>query len=57
MVTIATLNRKNKKCWLKKVFKVVKDSLETGFARENFSECLGEFISSKSVLKPAERWN
>ena len=49
MITIATLNRKSKKCGLEEAFKLVKDSLEIGFTRENFNECLGEFISKKSV--------
>ena len=43
--TITSLNRKNKKSGLEEVFKLVKDSLATGFTRENFNECLGEFIS------------
>ena len=49
--TIATLKRnKNKKiCGPEEVFKLVKDSLKTDGTRENFSECLRELISNKSV--------
>ena len=31
------------------VFKLVKDSVETGLTRENLNECLGQLISNKSV--------
>ena len=41
IATIATLKRKSKKCGPKEVFKLVKDSVETGLTRENFNECLG----------------
>lgn len=47
MATITTL--KGKKSWLKEVLKLFKDSLETAFTIENFSECHGELISNKSV--------
>ena len=46
---IATLKIKNKKCGPEEVFNLVKDSLETGLTQENFNECLGYLISSKSV--------
>ena len=49
IATIATLKRKNKKCGPDEVFKLVKDSVETGLTRENFNECLGQLISNKSV--------
>ena len=49
MATTATLKRKNKKCGLGKLFKLVNDSLETDQTKENFNECLGELISDKSV--------
>ena len=49
IATIDTLKRKNKKCGPKEVFKLVKDSVETGLTRENFNECLGQLISNKSV--------
>ena len=49
IATIATLKRKNKKFGPAKLFKLVNDSLKTGHTKENFSECLGELISEKSV--------
>ena len=49
LTTIATLKRKNKKWGPKEVFKLVKDSIETGLTRENFNECLGHLISNKSL--------
>ena len=58
IATIATLKRENKKCGLMEVFKLAKDSVETGLAkdwvetgvtRENSNECLGQLISNKSV--------
>ena len=49
MATIATLKGTNKKSGPEKVFKLVRDSLETSLARENFNACLGEMISNKSV--------
>ena len=50
IATIATWKVKNKKwCGAEEVFNLVKDSLETGLKRENFNECLGDFISNKSL--------
>ena len=51
IATIAILKRKNKKCGPKEVFKLVKDSIETGLTKENFNECLGQLISNKSVTR------
>ena len=48
-VTIASLKRKNAKCRLKGIFKLVRDSVETGFTRENSKECLGQLVLNKSV--------
>ena len=49
IATIVTLKRKNKKCVPKEVFKLVKDSVETGITREKSNECLGQLISNKAV--------
>ena len=38
-----------KKCGPKEVFKLVKDSVESGLTRENCNECLRQLISNKSV--------
>lgn len=48
-VTIASLKRKNAKCGPKGIFKLVRDSVETGFTRENSKECLGQLVLNKSV--------
>ena len=44
IANIATLKIKIKKCGPEEVFNLVKDSLETGFTRENFNECLGDLV-------------
>ena len=49
IAAIATLKRKKKKCGTEEVFNLVKDSLETCLAQENFNECLGYLISNKSA--------
>ena len=49
IATTAILKTKNNKCGPKKVFKPVKDSVETGLTKENVSECLGQSISNKSL--------
>ena len=49
IATTATLKIKNKKYGPKEVFKLVKDSVETGLSIENFHECLGQLISNNSV--------